>query len=623
MREANEILEDSSLKLAVQLDDTRKQARDLETAFDMTTDSSLDVAKAEDGLVKSINAKNKATERATDYIDTVAYSQRASAEIESDYQKALQRRTELENKIAKQGEIIRFSEQVASQQTPGTPTPVETPAEQETPVERPKKPEDVDEELKKFLKSKGLSSRKEFEDLKKKNKEAEQEAKSFTRKVGESVARGIVSSTMGGLRDAASMMTSGLENALVKDIPGYREAKSLLTGAAKGTGKFVRQVGGHAVEKFKESRFERQREKAVKEFRATTEVNTTGTGEQQAQEERVKKSEQEQKQERGENKRERGENEKRHKSLIDTLKDLGKMMLLSGIGRMLLGLATSISGLAGGLFTRFGSLLMKLGSLGAGIASAMTRSLSGLFQRAFPSFGKTKTPDVDIDGKKKPSGDIDTKSKTKAEPGKPRSTVEVDANGKPKASIEPGKTPDVDMRAGQKAGAEVAEDAASKTAKTAAKEGGESFFKRMTGKVGLKGAAKVVGRVATKFIPFVGTALLLSDLYDLANYVSDGKVDEMVGNAGDFLKEKLTPVSNIQAGMPSASDQVENTEESVKKAQEAKAARDKKRDADAARAYMANSTQINNNNTTIQSAPFAFAPDNMYSNHAPFGVQSR
>ncbi|AUE22720.1 hypothetical protein Ah1_00202 [Aeromonas phage Ah1] len=617
MKETNEILEDSSLKLAVQLDDTRKQARDLETAFDMTTDSSLDVAKAEDSLVKSISSKVKATERATEYMDTVAYAQRNSSQIEDEYQKALQRRTELENKISSQSPIIRYSEQAANAAAQTDIPAGDAPSPSPTPETKP----DVDAELKKFLKEKGLTSRKEYEDKKKADKQEREENKGFIRKSAESLVKNTLSTIHETASGAFSQMVSGVESAVFKDIPGYGMARSAVNTVASKGSKFIKDVGSRGIEKLKENRFERLREKEISKFQSSREVET---GEDVNAEEQSKKESQEQRQERGENRKERGENDKRHKTLISTLKDLGKMLLIGGIMKMFGGLLGGLASLGTGLFSRFGLLITTLGGLAAKFASAIKSSLGSMFEKAFPGFKKPK-PDIDVDGKKhrpdvdadgkKPKPDVDSK-------GKPRPNVDVDINGKPKPTIEPGKTPDVEMKSGKALG-EAAETIEGKAGQKAAAAGTKGFLEKIGGKAALTGAAKVVGRVATKFIPFVGTALLLSDLYDIADYVTDGKVSDMVNSAGDALKEKLSPVANIQSGMAPESAAVEASGENLKRAEAEKKERDRQRDATAMRAQMAMTSNVNNNNTSIYTSSFGFPSDHGYSNSTPYGMQNR
>ena len=618
MKESNEILEDSSLKLAVQLDDTRKQARDLETAFDMTTDSSLDVAKAEDKLVKSITDKTKATERATEYIDTVAYSQRNSAAIEDDYQKALQRRTELENKISKQSPIVRYSEQVASGES--QPTSPDT-----APEPSPAKPaDDVDAALAKYLKERGMTSRKERDDKRVSDKKDKDAKMNFivreVRDAGIAGIQYIAKGAMSTVSNAIGTMVSGVESAVFKDIPGYGMAKGAVLGAVGATGKMVKTGGSKLIEKYKESSFQRDKQKEISKFH-----EERGTsGQERTQDEQANTEAKEQKQERNENRQERGENDKRHKSLITVLKDLGKMILIGGIMKMFSGLLGSLSMLGTGLFSRFGLLITTLGGLAAKFAGAMKTALAGMFDKVFPDFKKKmgKTPDVDKNGKPKPKPDVDADGKTKTDAkGKPKPNVEIDADGKPK-TVEPGKPNAPEMKPGKALG-EAAETVEGKAGSKAAAAGTKGIMERLGGKAALKGAAKVVGSVAARFIPFVGTALLLSDLYDIADYVSGGKVTEMVEDAGTAIKEKLSPVANIQSGMAPESASVEQSGENLKRAETEKKERDRQREAAATQARMAMVSNVSNNNTSVYTSGFGFQSDHPYSNSTPHGVQNR
>lgn len=125
--EANKLLEDSALKLAVQMDDTTKEALDLEAglevlkkdaanlsvAMDITSDASVDLAREQERLAAKTRAGIKSNNKLTDADSnlTDAKEQESKATIE-----AIKRRAELAAKLNEQMKVVDFVD-VASKES--------------------------------------------------------------------------------------------------------------------------------------------------------------------------------------------------------------------------------------------------------------------------------------------------------------------------------------------------------------------------------------------------------------------------------------------------------------------------------------------------------------------------
>lgn len=232
-------LNDEVIGLAVQSNDTTKQANNLETAFDITTDSTLDLAKAENDLTKSINTKNDAVNQSIETNDSLNVSQQELLELEKEYQKTLKRKLDIEQKLNKQRQIIKYSDNLE------------------------KVPDYVQKEpsynLNQHLEDNNLSDLKKYKAELEKTKKEQGTFKKISNKS--------ISNIGNFAKTALSKGGSLLENVMgLQQIPLYNESKQLTQGLIKKSSKGISNIGSGIKEKLIERKFNKEKEKSTKEF---------------------------------------------------------------------------------------------------------------------------------------------------------------------------------------------------------------------------------------------------------------------------------------------------------------------------------------------------------------------
>lgn len=605
MKTEQQIVEDSSLKLAVQLDDVRKQTVDLGVAIDLNTDTNVDVAKSNETLVKAIDQETSSIKRATEYIDTTAYSKRNEIDINEKYQKALERRTELENKLNAQQPIIPYSETDPERFKPKQNTKPEAPATPDEPA--------FNGTLEEYLKA-NLGSLSDFK------KQLREERKAKDRENGEGlgiakIAKNAIQTTM----SAGSNAISSLADTLLQGIPGASMARN----AISGTTKFVKEsvVGGFESRKKTREQYEAKKSDLTSKFEkmpqsaAPAPESAPPSTDEKIRQDRENKKSGEERTDRKENSRERKENEKRHKSLIDVLKNNQMWTLLGGIFTMLVPMFTGLLGTTRGILGGVLKLGPALIAMGAKLVSGMGSAIANSLERIMPDFMKGKLPDAKapkIDPKTgKPTAEVDPKT------GKPRTTTTTTTTNTSSSSKETSKIERVKdgMKGAQSAGGEAAEAAGSKAASAGAKTVGKAAGKGAAVKV----AAKVLGKTLLRFIPFVGTAMLAYDAYTIADELSGGKLTDSLMSLKDKAVSGATEALGMSAGTEPVSDEVDVHEKGVQQAEKQAEAK-KTQDARATAAYQATAFNTTNNKTYAASG-FAFGSDSMMQLQ-PYGVQS-
>ena len=603
MKTEQQIVEDSSLKLAVQLDDVRKQTQDLGAAIDLNTDTNVDVAKANETLVKAIDHETGAIKRSTEYLDTASYSKRNEIDVNEKYQKALERRTELENKLNAQQPIVPYSENDPERFKPKQKPASEEPADPAEPA--------FSGTLEDYLKA-NLGSLSDF----KKQLREERKAKDRENNEGLGIAK-IAKNAIQSTMSAGSNAISSLADTLLQGIPGAGMARA----AVSGTTKFVKEkvIGGFESRKKTREQYEAKKSELTSKFEKVPQAapapeSAPPTTDEKIRQDNENKRSDEERTDRKENGRERKENEKRHKSLLDALKNGQMMTLLSGLFSVLFTMFTGLLGSTRGIL---GSVL-KLGpaliAMGAKLVSGMGAAIASSLKRIMPDFMKDKLPGAKtpkIDPKTgKPTADVDPKT------GKPRTTTTTTTNtstsSKETSKIERVKD---GMKGAKAAGGEAVEAAGSKAASAGAKTVGKSAGKGAAVKV----AAKVLGKTLLRFIPFVGTAMLAYDAYTIADELSGGKLTDSLMSLKDKAVSGATEALGMSAGAEPVSDEVDVHEKGVQQAEKQAEAK-KTQEARATAAVQATAFNTTNNKTYSASG-FAFGSDNMMQLQ-PYGVQS-
>lgn len=605
MKDANKILEDAALDLAVQMIDTKKQARDLEDAFDITTDSSLDVAKAEVTLTKAIKSKTNAIGRSIDHIDTAAYTQRDTAQVEKEYQDALIRRTKLENQISTQKPIIDY----ASKNPDKIPKQEQPPETADKPEPKSKSKSDKPESLSDYLDKKNLGDIKKFKAELDKVKDDQKKQRGLFKKIAIGGLAVTAGATLGGIKGAASFAGSSLESAMgLQQIPMYNESKQLTKFALNKTSKAAKSVSSGISSKLIERRFNKEREKTSSEFHASKETNSQNIGEVISDKQNDKKEKTEQKTERVDNKRERNENEKRHKSVLGALGDIGKAILFSAITKMGVGLLSNIAGVVSTIAGTVLRLLPVLSGLAATIIAGFVGAMDGLLGKIIPGY----KPTPKSTGTTKPTGGTSPETKPTATPDskstKPSTTIEDAKSAKTAEPQKTGNTPK-----------SIAGDAAKTAGNDVAKKPGfMSRMKNMGSKVaGVVEEAAMKGptsKLAAKKMGWVGNAILAFDIaYVIADKSTDGELSKVVDKHTAELNSNMDKLAPTY-GKVSDAERVTMTKEQADIKQKAMDDAKAQRAMDAQRA-MYQSTNVSNKSSTTNVYGSGFTgvqPDSKY-----------
>lgn len=540
MKDANKILEDAALDLAVQLIDTNKQARDLEDAFDITTDSSLDVAKAEVSLTKAIKSKTNAIGRSIETIDTAAYTQRDTAQIERDYQDALVRRTKLETDIAKQRPIIDYANDNADKLPKK-----EKPSGDKENLPKQESVKDKTDSLSEYLDKKNLGDIKKFKTELDKVKDEQNKQRGLFKKIAIGGLSATAGLAIGGGKATAGFIGSSLENAMgLQQIPLYNESKQLTKFALNKTTKASKKATSGLSNKLIERRFNKEKEKATAEYYSNKETHNENVGEVIANKQDEKKEKTEEKSERVDNKKERQENERRHKGVIGALGDIGKAILLGALSKLGIGLLSSISGFVSVMASSLIGLMPIIAGLSATILAGFSNIMDGFLGKIIPGYKpKSTTKPSSPDKKSVDVPDKNTSGKTAS--GKPTQTPTTINDGKPIAQEAP-KSPNTVKGidgVGKTGGVE----------STAKKPGFFSRVKNMAttvGEVATEAASKgPASKVAAKKMGWLGNAILAFDIaYVITDRTTDGKLSENVDKYTNIANKNIDALKSATTG---------------------------------------------------------------------------
>ncbi|MGL6228634.1 MAG: hypothetical protein ACRC3J_05440 [Culicoidibacterales bacterium] len=537
-----EELDDMSIELAVQLDDTRKGADNLTTAFDINTDTTLDVAKSQEKLNTAVTKETKAVNKSTNIINNATDLNSAGADVTKKYNDALQRRIEVEAKLSEQRPIRRYSkknpelmEKVQKETKPKEaekPVPVELPESFE---EFAKRSIGTLEEMKEsYIKSANKNHKSLVDNLNQMRifKRMSQSDSATARIVG-----GAVSSSVDKI--------VSLADSFMSQIPGY--------DMAKGATKFVAGHVGDTRRARREKRAERaattdhaiQTAQLRPAFERMQNTDTTTNSKEKSEKETTIIRAKDEKKERTEQRMERDKTDVRHRSLMKWL-DGFKTMLITG---KIVGLLSSIGSGIVASFMKLGAMLMPvLGSIVGLIGGLLpaVRSLLALagLLKTMMGGGTPKTPPTHRQpqtGTTVPT-DVDTPDKDK---------------DKNKRKPQSGKTPDkpTPKQKGKfsKLGGML------KKGVTAAKG------------IGIKGAAIGAGKIAARAVPGLGWGLLAYDLYQGASYMYE-KYNENKAESATTIEGDVNVESSPKMELHADTDATPSTQVAIhsKQAQVAK-----------------------------------------------------
>ena len=486
-----EELDSMSVELAVQLDDTRKSADQLTTAFDLTTDTSIDVAKSQEKLTKAVDKETSAVNKSVNITNNNTDQKIAENDVSKKYKDALERRIEVETKLSEQRPIRRYSktnpdamEKVKQKES--------KPSEKDTPI-----PVELPETFDEFAR-RSIGSLDEMKETY--IKTANKNHKTLTDGLNKlrifkrmSTSDSATARIVGGAVSSSVDKLASLADSFMSQIPGYDMAKSATGFVAGHIGDTRRQRRESRAEKEATTEHGRQTNELRPVFERQQTTNTTSSVEKSEKESLIVKATDEKK-ERTQQKAERDKTDVRHRSLMSWLASFQTMM----VAGKLMGLLASIGGSIGGAFTKLGTMLMPAlkGLLGVGkmllpaiagittLLGFMKSKLGGLF-----GGGKPQTPSQSTSS---------NQPRTTNAPSTP-DAPDIDKDGKPKT----GKTVDKKLPA-KKGLMQKISGAGSKLLKSAG---------------GGKAALKLGAKIGARAIPFVGTALLAYDLYQGANYL--------------------------------------------------------------------------------------------------------
>lgn len=379
MKDEQQILEDSSLKLAVELDNTSDSADNMSSSFDITTDSSLNLSIEQDKLSKEIAKRKK-----------------------------------LEEKLNQHQKLIDFTNLPKSaNDESSTPTKNET---KENDVSSPDGPKTANELIKEQLgtlkefKSKYIASAKDEQKFRK-----EQRKSIFSNyKKSES----LTVRTAGAMMHNVNSQFSDIVGGLLNQLPGF--------GVAKNATKFVVDNYKETRQLKKDKKLGESAERAYSTRSETIKSNFERVSNDSSSIDSKKETETRIKQESENKKRtdlqksDSNKNESRFSKLFKFLDNLKQMMLFKSLIGVFGSLASTLtSALSSGFSFLATGLGLKLAGVIAGITGLKSVFSNGLgsLKSLFPNSNKVPT-DVRTN---KPTT-VDTK--TKPSPSKPLPDVD-------------------------------------------------------------------------------------------------------------------------------------------------------------------------------------------------------
>lgn len=565
------------------LQENTAAVRELSTAISQPNEDQIAaqelVAETAEKQVTASKSQTSATDE-----NTLAVRELVSTMIAE----ATSRRDMIRQKIENQQPIVRYSEQ--AEQKPEVAEKIATPI--------------VKEEIKAAKPEKSESS-------KFKREKPETSVVSAIGTMGLEIAKGI--------RDAAKDFTQGIADTVGNEIiPLYPQLKQAVTTVSDSVVKAAK-IGGSAFIRKKEDKKPAVSTESKSMFERV--VTSTNSSEKVVKINEIKQAHRDHKLLK---KVDDIYDFMKIKALIDVLGNVKFMAVLAGIGMNL------ITGF--GLFAE-GGLIYKMWD---GIKSTMTSAgkvlsdmwegikkwldgmKNGVTKLAGEAVDKVKSgyqtaKDFIFGEEPKPMIDKDGKPVI-GEDGKPKFSKQVQNTEGSVSKFE--KTVSSDsvrsstMNTVEKVGVEATETGAKSAGKSLLAEGISSIMS------GLKSLMKGLGPLAGLFA--------IEDVAMAASYATgQGEEFEKV-NERRYSKQGLDDVRRVQAGLPPASQMLDMTDEQVKKAEKAAVERREQMMLQAQKASVIGSgnTTVINNNSSVASRPFSFAPDELIQ-HQRYGIQQR
>lgn len=581
--ESMNIVTDSMLTLDDKSGVLAKTTTDLTAAYDINSDSSIQVAQEQEKLATQLKKSRK----------NIKARDKSEGGFDEERRRYL-------------SDILNRQQPLVDHTSPESPNTV---------------PEDTRETLEEFIKRE-IGTKDEFiEEFKKENGKTGKFIRDVASKANivgrmKNSETSATAKILGHTMSAGVGMITGTINDILSTIPGFQQ----VSNASKFVGGAVLDAHNARKEKNLDERaskaYSEKKADAVSKFKQIP--TNSGSPEEKVKEERENANK---KKDRDENKQERDKSEKRFGGLMKWLKAFQMSMIFSKLLGFLLPIGGILMSLAGSIPALMATLGGLAGAIGLAISGAMTKFLDlakGLFGIKKPTgTPKTSSPDPkkttktptstspDVNGKKQP-----TPSTTQPKPSGPADKIPKDA----------GKT----------LGKEAAKDVAGKKlGRKGAEIAGESVFKR----VASSGAVKVAAKVGLRMIPFVGTALTL---YEIGSYLAEnpdvvdkGKamLSEGASAVGNFFgfgeaqasESKIEPV--IRSGEDKAQSQ--RIEESNKKVEEYRKKVNAEKEEMASRRMGAEYAALHNTTYNAMSSvlPSGFGPYNAEQPIGSYGVQ--
>lgn len=544
MSDRNKILDDSSLKLSVAMDETAKQTQDLGAAFELNTDSAFDLSVQQEKLGQSMVKASKARTKQTKQVDKSTDLSKEEEKVQKEHTEALKKRTEVEEKLAKQQPLIKYDQ-------PGTNT-TSGPTPQDEPL---KELPEVVKSLKTLVKEE-LGKRQEFikdykDEKEKEHKQRMTRLKNFGKiftpfeNMKNSKTSGTAKVVGGALNAGTKLVGNTVDSLLGQIIPGYGMVKSGIGSVVKS---YTDASKGRREQRW-EKRADKDYQSRFKRLKEDHESGTVKKGDYKSQilpsvikqNAKTAKEEKAKLKENQKTDRDREESNKDRKGILDILGGIKKAMMFKAMFGLIAGVLGAMGGaLTGGIGILTGALTglgSILGGMATTIISGVTKSIGSILDSIKSALGmKSAAKSIPTSGGQPTPDPVDPKDPKKG----------------PKTDPKKGPKPKSGGKGLMSKGIDAVKGAGSSLWEGAKQLGGKFS------KVGTKAATQVAKRVGTTAAggmiggpagaAVAGAAGLAWGAYDLYGMAKDGDLGDTAKGMADALSDGIDTIGEKAAG---------------------------------------------------------------------------